>query len=105
MHFSDVHFLRRNSCTLKKLGYPDFPDCRKFTRLVWSPNSHSFSFFLSWGLKTQLPHWTKRVVRTRLLTYDPRNCPFRDHPIIADMLTGKHSSQCLWGWRIRVKKR
>jgi len=43
--------------------------------LSWNGLEGFVSFFLSWVLNTQLNHWTKRVVRTWLLTCDPRNCP------------------------------
>ena len=38
-------------------------------------NPHPQAFFLSWISRTQPNHWAMRIVRTRLTTYDPRNCP------------------------------
>jgi len=37
-------------------------------------------FFLSWVANTQLDHWTKRVVNTRLIM-DPRNHPIHFRPV------------------------
>jgi len=46
---------------------------RHFSRVLVL--EHFLSFFLSWIANTQLNHWTKRVVSTRLITWHPRNCP------------------------------
>ena len=45
-------------------------------------------FFVSWVANTQLNHWTKRVVSTRVITQHPRNCP-------GPLPTGRAVSDCI----------
>jgi len=53
------------------------------------------SFFLSFFLGFWVPSWTDRMVRTSLITYDPRNCP-RPLPIyrwrVKTMFVAWHAS-------------
>jgi len=93
---------------------PPYPGCK--TRLLgrlsffpgWplgipSPSQwfEIFLFFLYWVANTQLNYWTKRMVRIRSITYDPRNTS----RTVADLIScrptvqsGKNCSlaQCLW---------
>jgi len=44
------------------------------TKLPWPCATRTHSFFFCGVANTQLNHWIKRMVNTRLVTYDSRNC-------------------------------
>ena len=61
--------------------------------------------FYNWVANPQLNHWTKRMVRIRLITKDPRNCPDCCKPSLRlthyQLLeSGEKGSPCLKAWYI-----
>ena len=59
-----------------------------YTHAQTDTDTDTLSIFLGWRSNTQPNHWTKRMVRTQLIAWDPRNCPGHRHD----------KSRTLTGW-------